>query len=164
MINQPAPTSVSLTRGGAADLDEIVAVMERAFDPQFGEAWTRSQCTGILPMPGLRLTIAKEGAGCTVGFSLSRTIAGEAELLLIAVHPDERRRGVGQILLDDFLQNARAAGASRLHLEVRDGNTAIAMYRRAGFSPAGRRRKYYRGKDGSQFDALSLVLAPSTSL
>jgi ribosomal protein S18 acetylase RimI-like enzyme len=35
------------------------------------------------------------------------------------------------------------------------------MYRRAGFNPAGRRRKYYRGKDGSEFDALTLVRSSS---
>lgn len=163
MINAPQPATVSLTRGGVDDLDAVVAVMERAFDPQFGEAWTRSQCAGILPMPGVRLTIAREGERGSIGFSLSRSIAGEAELLLIAIHPDHRRRGVGQLLLDHFLEAAQSAGAIRLHLEVRDGNPAIAMYRRAGFTPAGRRRKYYRGKDGSLFDALTLVRGPSTS-
>lgn len=163
MIEQPQPRSVSLAKGSVADLDAVVAVMEKAFDPQFGEAWTRSQCAGILPMTGVRLTVASEPGHGRIGFSLSRTIAGEAELLLIAIHPDHRRRGIGRLLLDDFLQTARSAGASRLHLEVRDGNPAIAMYRRAGFEPAGRRSKYYRGKDGSQFDALTLVHASSTS-
>jgi ribosomal-protein-alanine N-acetyltransferase len=41
---------------------------------------------------------------------------------------------------------------------VRDGNPAIHMYRHAGFSPIGRRRNYYRGLDGSQFDALTFAL------
>ena len=43
-----------------------------------------------------------------------------------------------------------------MHLEVRDGNPAVAMYRAAGFSIAGRRRKYYRGRGGGEFDALTL--------
>ena len=157
---QPKP-HVGLARGGADDLDAVVAVMGSAFDSRFGEAWTRSQCAGILSMPGVRLTIARNGGDCAAGFSLSRTVADEAELLLIAVEPAHRRRGIGQMLLDHFLDTARTAGATHVHLEVRDGNPAIAMYRRAGFNPAGRRRKYYRGKDGSEFDALTLVRSSS---
>ena len=164
MIEQPTPATVSLARGGSDDLDDIVTVMNAAFDPQFGEAWTRSQCAGILPMPGVRLTVAREEGRGVIGFSLSRTIRDEAELLLIAVQPSNRRRGVGLVLLNDFLETARQAGATRLHLEVRDGNPAIAMYRRAEFMLAGRRRKYYRGKNGEEFDALTLVHSASTAL
>jgi ribosomal-protein-alanine N-acetyltransferase len=155
---------MSLARGGADDLDAVVTVMAAAFDPRFGEAWTRSQCAGILSMPGVRLTIARNDGAVVAGFSLSRTVADEAELLLIAVEPAHRRRGIGQLLLDHFLDIARGAGATKVHLEVRDGNPAIGMYRRSGFIPAGRRRKYYRGKDGSEFDALTLVRSSSIDL
>jgi ribosomal-protein-alanine N-acetyltransferase len=43
-----------------------------------------------------------------------------------------------------------------VHLEVREGNPAVILYRSAGFSVAGRRRKYYRGRFGGEFDALTL--------
>jgi ribosomal-protein-alanine N-acetyltransferase len=162
MSEDPQPKlQINLARGGSDDLDAVIAVMGAAFDPRFGEAWTRSQCAGILSMPGVRLTVARNSGDAATGFSLSRTVADEAELLLIAVEPEHRRRGIGQMLLDHFLDGARNAGAARVHLEVRDGNPAIAMYRRAGFNPAGRRRKYYRGKDGSEFDALTLVRSSS---
>jgi ribosomal-protein-alanine N-acetyltransferase len=162
MIEEPQPRpGISLSRGGADDLDAVVAVMPSAFDPRFGEAWTRSHCAGILSMPGVRLTIARSSSDAAAGFSLWRTVADEAELLLIAVEPAHRRRGIGQMLLDHFIDHARQAGASHVHLEVRDGNPAIAMYRRSGFNPAGRRRKYYTGKDGREFDALTLVRSSS---
>jgi len=61
-------------------------------------------------------------------------------------------------LLNDFIDRARVGGASRVHLEVRDGNPAIGMYRSAGFSPIGRRRNYYHAQDGQQFDALTFAL------
>jgi ribosomal-protein-alanine N-acetyltransferase len=64
---------------------------------------------------------------------------------------------VGRLLLDEFVERARRAGATRVHLEVRDGNPAVEMYRQAGFEPAGRRPKYYRGDDGHQFDAITLA-------
>ncbi len=77
-----------LTHGGSADLDAVIEVMNAAFDERFGEAWTRSQCAGILPMPGVRLIIVRFGNGRMGGFSLQRTISDEAELLLLAVSPE----------------------------------------------------------------------------
>jgi ribosomal-protein-alanine N-acetyltransferase len=132
-------------------------IMGAAFDSSFGEAWTRSQCSGILPMQGVSLTLAKDDQGA-VGFSLVRAVADEAELLLLAVDPAEQRRGIGQLLLDEFVVTARCGGAHRFHLEVRDGNSAVALYRAAGFVPAGRRRNYYHGPDGKAYDAVTLLL------
>ena len=149
---------VQLTRGAARDLDSVIAVMESAFDERFGEAWTRSQCAGILPMPGVKLMLARTGGDRTAGFSLFRTISCDAELLLLAVAPQLRRRGIGRMLLDQFLDEARESGSSTVHLEVRDGNPAVIMYQSAGFSCVGRRPKYYRGRTGGEFDALTFSL------
>ena len=149
---------VRLSRGASRDLDPVMAVMEAAFGDRYGEAWTRSQCAGILPMTGVTLTVARECRNeSIVGFALFRSVAGESELLLLAVMPDEQRRGIGRALLDEFIEAARRDGAGRVHLEVRDGNPAIAMYRAAGFAPVGRRRKYYHGADGRHFDALTFA-------
>ena len=149
---------VRIAPGTADQLDSVMEVMDAAFGDKFGEAWTRSQLSGILPMAGVFLILAEDRAsGGVVGFSLSRTVADEAELLLIAVLPDEQRRGVGALLLDDFLDRAREKGASRVHLEVRDGNPAIGMYRTAGFSPVGRRRNYYHARSGKRYDAITLA-------
>ena len=150
---------VRVEPGTSVDLDAVMEVMDSAFGSRFGEAWTRSQCAGILPMAGVSLRLAREDrADGAAGFSLSRHVADEAELLLLAVVPGRRRRGIGRTLLDDFIDRARSIGVSRVHLEVRDGNPAIEMYRSAGFSPIGRRRNYYRAKDGQQFDALTFAL------
>jgi [ribosomal protein S18]-alanine N-acetyltransferase len=61
------------------------------------------------------------------------------------------------MLLEDFLVRARNHGVSRVHLEVREGNSAIGLYRDAGFSPVGRRRNYYHATDGRRFDAVTLA-------
>jgi [ribosomal protein S18]-alanine N-acetyltransferase len=135
-----------------------MTVMDEAFGGRFGEAWTRSQLGGILPMGGVSLMLAREpDSGETIGFSLFRTVADESELLLIAVIPSHHRRGVGGMLLDDFLDRARNDGVIRVHLEVRDGNSAVALYRKAGFAPVGRRRNYYHAHDGRRFDAVTLA-------
>ena len=149
---------VRIVAGTSDQLDAVMNVMDAAFGDQFGEAWTRSQLSGILPMSGVSLVVAIERASeCVVGFSLSRTVADESELLLIAVLPGEQRRGVGTLLLEDFVDRARDRGGSRVHLEVRDGNPAIGMYRSAGFSPVGRRRNYYHATSGKRYDAITLA-------
>jgi ribosomal-protein-alanine N-acetyltransferase len=160
MIDSASPSllQVRIDRGSHRDLDAVVAIMDAAFDDRFGEGWTRSQCAGILPMPGVTITIARLPGGEPVGFALQRVIAGDGELLLLATDPGYRRRGIGRALLEHFLDEAREAGTSQVHLEVRDGNPAVAMYRRAGFKSVGRRRKYYHGRTGGQFDALTLSL------
>ena len=148
---------VFLVPGTSQDLDAVMRVMTAAFGDSYGEAWTRSQCAGILPMAGVSLMIAREEGGEPIGFSLFRGVAEESELLLLAVLPSRHRRGIGRRLLDDFIERARTGGATRVHLEVRDGNPAIAMYRTAGFDPVGRRRNYYHARDGREFDALTFA-------
>lgn len=157
MSSLPQPEAIVISRGERGDLDDVMTVMTTAFDARFGEGWTRSQCAGILPMPGVVLVVARGAAGQPLGFALWRTISGDSELLLLAVAPEHRRRGVGQRLLSEFIEQARRQGVARVHLEVRDGNPAIAMYQSAGFSRVGHRPLYYRGLDGEQFDALTFA-------
>jgi ribosomal-protein-alanine N-acetyltransferase len=148
-----------LRAGSADDLDSVMQVMSAAFPDRFGEAWTRSQCAGILPMAGVKLLLADDGDGRTIAFALYRTIIDDAELLLLAVDPAVQRQGVGRDLLKHFIDDAKNSGATRIHLEVRDGNSAVRVYQAAGFEQANRRRNYYRGRGGSQYDALTFVLA-----
>lgn len=156
MTVSPAPC-VELSEGAAADLDEVMLSMAEAFDPAFGEAWTRAQCEGMFTHPGVWLALAREG-GAPAGFALARAIIDEVELLLIAVRPALRRRGIGRLLLDRAIEAARSGGARRLHLEMRGGNSAESLYLDAGFERVGMRRNYYRGRNGERFDALTLAL------
>lgn len=151
--------TVTLTAGGADDLDSVMRVMGAAFPEQYGEAWTRSQCAGILPMTGVKLVLAHDGAGEVVGFALFRTIIDDSELLLLAVDPTVQGCGIGRDLLSNFIREAKKSGASRIHLEVRDGNPATRLYTAAGFEQANRRRNYYHGRSGGEFDALTFVLS-----
>lgn len=156
-MSRTSSPAITLRPAGGGELDQVMRIMGEAFDPSFGEAWTRAQCAGILPMHGVAMTLAFSSE-TPVGFSLVRAVAGESELLLLAVSPEWRGRGVGTALVDGFIAHGRAVGAHHLHLEVRDGNSAVGLYRRAGFRIVGRRSKYYRGLDGQQFDALTMAL------
>ncbi len=114
--------------------------------------WTPGEFTEILADPLVFLLVEGDA-----GFLLGRAVAGEAELLTLAVAPEARRRGLGQRLVSRFLYQARLRGAESAFLEVAaDNDAAQAVYARAGFIPAGRRRGYYRGADGKSVDALVL--------
>jgi ribosomal-protein-alanine N-acetyltransferase len=141
-----------LREGGAQDLGEVSRIMEEAFDPRYGEAWTSAQCLGMLSLPGVWLVVASLD-GKDMGFALARVIADEAELLLLATRPAARRRGVAGALLRAVIAEARMRGVAQIHLEVRAGNDAVRLYRREGFEKVGERRNYYKGKMGQAFDA-----------
>lgn len=86
------------------------------------------------------------------GFALGRTLAGESELLTIAVRPALRRRGEGAALLGAYETEARARGAETAFLEVAEDNApAIALYFGTGWRQVGRRRGYYAGTDALVF-------------
>lgn len=148
--------AISLQGGDIGDLDAVMRVMNDSFDRRFGEAWTGPQCAGLLPMPGVWLVLARDATGI-IGFALSRLVANEAELLLLAVRRAAQGRGVGKLLLERFTSDAKKLGADRLHLEVREGNHAVKLYEDHGFCLVGRRRHYYTGPEGRCYDALTLA-------
>lgn len=145
------------------DLDRIMAVMEVAFDPAFGEAWNRRQVEDALLIGDCHYGLvdpagAEPAAGePAAGFFLSRHGYQEEELLLLAVRPEARRRGLGAQLLQRFSAAARARGATRLLLEMRRGNPAEALYRASGFTAIGERPNYYRSIIGERWDAITFA-------
>lgn len=88
------------------------------------------------------------------GFALARTVAGESELLTIAVTPAHQGHGTGRDLLRQWIATAPADVA---FLEVAADNApALALYRRAGFTIIGRRVAYYARKDRAAVDAITM--------
>lgn len=93
-------------------------------------------------------------------FLLGRAVAGEAELLTLAVSPESRRLGLATKLLARFVYQARLRGAQTAFLEVSAANTgALALYDSAGFVTTGRRKGYYTDADGSRIDAMVMARA-----
>lgn len=79
------------------------------------------------------------------GYVFARAIAGEGEILNIAVLPEARRHGLGGELLDGALAELGGRGVDSVFLEVRESNEAAReLYRGRGFRPVGLRADYYR--------------------
>lgn len=105
--------------------------------------------------------LTRTGVFCVTapgGFAVGRVIAGEVELLTIAVDPARRREGTGRALMRDFETEACARKGETVFLEVAADNTAaIALYTACGYARAGQRRGYYRRPDGTSLDALVMT-------
>lgn len=142
-------TSIDLIPAGLSHA-EVIAGMHRIC---FTDFWSPQAVQEILSMPGTHGLIAYGGkalepAPGPAGFVLWRSIAGESEILSIAVLPPWRRHGIGGVLLDAAMAAARQSGAIEMFLEVSDKNNgAQALYCCHGFSGIGLRKGYYNGND-----------------
>ncbi len=96
--------------------------------------------------------------GDIVGFVGVWLMVDEAHIVTLAVRPDARRQGVGQLLVLGALELAYAHDMSRVTLEVRASNDAArALYERCGFRRVGVRPRYYTD---NQEDAVVMSTPP----
>lgn len=123
------------------DLDDVLVVEAAAFGP---DAWSRETYLSELVAPGRRYELHRDDDGRVTGYVGVAVNGVDADLQTVAVAPDLRGQGLGRRLLVRAGELAVAGGARRLHLEVREDNTAAAsLYASAGFRPVGRRPGYY---------------------
>jgi ribosomal-protein-alanine N-acetyltransferase len=134
------------------DAQGLAALHARAFD----HPWLVTAIADLLAGEGVIGLMADDATG-PLGFVLARVVAGEAEILTIAVDPNHRRSGLGQALLTAASDLAMQQGGKALFLEVSvDNQAALALYEKARFVRVGLRRGYYTGADGQTVDALVL--------
>jgi ribosomal-protein-alanine N-acetyltransferase len=94
------------------------------------------------------LALVSECDRRVTGFIIGRQVAGEAEILNLAVIVAKRRKGEGTALLMSAMDEFLARQVSRVFLEVRESNgTGMAFYEKHGFSKTGRRAGYYHDPD-----------------
>jgi len=141
---------VKLRAASPADAAALAVVHASGFEA----AWTCDDFARFLADPVTFGRAAETADGDLAGFVLCRTIAGEAEILTIAVAANYRRRGVATALLVEAMAIA-AARAEVMFLEVAADNAgAIALYANSGFETVGRRAGYYGRSTGGSVDAI----------
>lgn len=127
--------------------DTLAALHAAAFITE--RPWSADEFHALIANPLTHLCHAPDG------FALWRGVAGEAELLTIAVHPKRQGQGVGKDLMARWMAEA-AQTCDTAFLEVASDNAAaIALYGRYGFEIAAKRAGYYRRAQG-RADALIL--------
>jgi ribosomal-protein-alanine N-acetyltransferase len=103
--------------------------------------------------------VARHG-GAVAGFGIMKFGDERAHLVLLAVQPDARRRGIARRIVEWLVASAATAGVATIHVELRAGNAgAYALYRSLGFEETLRVPGYYSGRE-TAIRMLRLLRAP----
>ena len=110
----------------------------------FSDPWSENSVASELKNK-LALWLVAEEEGRVAGYIGSQTCGDESDVMNVAVHPDFRRRGIAETLVNALVEQLKAIESRCLTLEVRASNVpAISLYEKLGFSEVGRRKNYYR--------------------
>lgn len=111
--------------------------------------WTPARIRSKIDDPDTMVLVASEG-GAIIGFAVMAFGDDSAHLLLLAVDPAKRRRGVGRALVEWLEKSCRTAGIRRVQLEVRSGNrSARRFYHALGYRYLGQLPAYYDNKESA---------------
>lgn len=148
-VTATAATGMAPRRMRWWDLQPVLEI-ERSVFP--ATPWSAGTFWGELAgVPSTRHYVVTMDEGGVTGYAGLAVHAPEAEVQTIAVASRAQGQGIGRILLDELVSEARRRGCGRLMLEVRADNVAaIGLYESTGFAANGRRRDYY----GHGVDAL----------
>lgn len=123
-----------------AHVAQVAELEKLCFADPWSENSIRSEVDNVLSL----WMVAMDGDR-VVGYVGSQTVCGETDMMNIAVHPDYRRRGIAESLVDVLIRELKNRGSVCLTLEVRASNDpAIGLYGKLGFREVGLRKNYYR--------------------
>ncbi len=132
-------STVTIRRAVRGDLDAVVAIENVSFPTP----WSRALLASELHQPGSVYLVA-DIAGSVAGFVGLWHVLDEGHICTLAVSPDWRGHGIGELLVLAALRAAIEVGSDAVHLEYRVGNgPAEALYRKLGFERVGMRAGYY---------------------
>jgi ribosomal-protein-alanine N-acetyltransferase len=137
---------VNLRDATYADLPRILAIEQLSFS----QPWSLNSFRRELTLPFSRLIVASADAsnstpeGFIYGFLCRWLVADELHILNIAVHPAQRHTGLGTMLLQEAINEAKAKRVQVITLEVRRANLpARSLYRKFNFQERRLRKNYY---------------------
>jgi ribosomal-protein-alanine N-acetyltransferase len=127
----------------AADLDQVLAIEQASFTTPWKREHFESELSGSYSFP-----FVAEWNGTVVGYVCLMSLFEEAQILDIAVSPEQRGRGIAISMLEHACAVARGKNAEILALEVRaSSQAAIGLYNRSGFTCVGVRPAYYQASE-----------------
>lgn len=146
MSTPPEMDRIYVRRMQLVDVEKILEIDQLSFSmPWPASAYNYELRENLSSLLWLAEVELPDGNRQIAGMIVVWMILDEAHIATIAVHPDQRRKGIGQRLLATGLQEAIRKGARQATLEVRAGNlTAQKLYQRFRFEVAGQRLRYYR--------------------
>ncbi len=129
--------------------DYIESGLGWRYDPAHVLRAMRRRETAVLVASGRQTYVARERPALS-GFAIMDFGDERAHLVLLAVQPVQRRRGIGRRLVEWLLESAITAGMASVHLELRaDNEAARRFYRALGFSETVLMPRYYNGREAA---------------
>lgn len=136
-----------------SDLDAVMVIEQASFSVPWKREHFLQEIHSHLSFPSVALC-----NGNVIGYVCPMSLFEEAQIMDIAVAPEERGRGVASLLLEQAIALSRDRGAERLVLEVRQSNlAAVGLYERFGFVRYAVRKGYYEGKEDALLMEKELV-------
>ena len=109
----------------------------------FADPWSEKSIASELTSKWSYWLVAVEDDR-VVGYIGSQSSIDESDVMNVAVHPDFRRKGIAEKLINHLVEELKNRGSHALLLEVRASNApAIALYEKLGFTQVGCRKNYY---------------------
>lgn len=110
----------------------------------FSTPWSENAILHEVTNPISYWLVAVEN-GQVLGYVGSQYSYGEADMMNLAVVPDFRKRGIGQLLVAELISHLDDLDVKSLTLEVRESNAAaVSLYEKMGFLQVGLRPNYYQ--------------------
>ena len=128
-----------ITEMNAAHVSQVAALEKICF----ADPWSEMSIASELQSLWSYWLVALEDDR-VIGYVGSQSSIDEADIMNVAVHPDFRRQGIAEALINRLVADLKERDIHALLLEVRVSNTpAITLYEKLGFSQVGRRKNYY---------------------
>lgn len=121
------------------DMPAVLEIEASSFEfpwteDDFGRCLRQRNCIGMVA----------ESDGRVVGYMIYELQSQQLHLLNFAVHPSERRRGVGRQMIEKLVGKLSPTNRNRMFLEVREKNLpAQQFFRSMGFRARAVLREFY---------------------
>ena len=139
------PPEVTLREMTWRDIPELTLLEQELFAD---DAWSEQTWWAELAVRPRRSYVVGEQGGAVVGYAGVDRGGEVADVMTIAVASAGQAKGLGTVLMDWLIAEARRGRAKHLMLEVRADNVAAQrLYSKAGFVITTVRRRYYQPAD-----------------
>lgn len=131
---------VEIVKTSIDHIDDIMVIENLSFTVP----WSRQSLIDEITKNKFAIYLSACLNNVVVGYAGMWNVCGEGHITNIAVHPEFRGSGIGSLLMEGLINEARKEGISRLTLEVRKSNIiAQRLYEKYGFVTCGIRKSYY---------------------
>ncbi len=133
---------------------EKLAVIEKEC---FSTPWSENALREELDNTHARF-LAAVCDGEVAGYIGAHNILGEVYITNVAVAEKHRRKGIGEMLINNLVELCKSENAEFITLEVRESNSAaINLYKKMNFKEVGKRKNFY---ENPREDAILMTYKP----